>query len=106
MYDIGEMANIRQTTFLKDSGNDFQSSKNSKIHYVLVFDGNSIGKIFIEKLKDGNEPKWDNEELKSGQITTREIMNINETFEWLYWNWMKGSHQSKMKRKGKSTVGH
>ena len=81
MYDIGEMANIRQTTFLKDSGKRAQSSKNSKIHYVLVFDGNSIGRIFTTPLERWEGPNSDYEETQ--QIWSdyhSKIMNINETF--------------------------
>jgi len=60
IYDIGEMTIRRQTSFVSDSANDFQSTKDTKIQSILIFDGNSIGKIFIEKFKKWNEPKWDN----------------------------------------------
>ena len=79
--DIGDMATIRQTTFLKDSGKGKQSSTNLKIHYVLVFDGNSIGRIFTTPLERWEGPGTDYEETQ--QIWSdyhSEIMNINELF--------------------------
>ena len=59
--------------FLKDSGKRAQSSKNSKIHYVLVFDGNSIGRIFTTPLERWEGPNSDHMRRlnKSGQITTQ-----------------------------------
>ena len=81
MNDIGEMATIRQTTFLKDSGKRTQSSNNLKIHYVLVFDGNSIGRIFTTPLERWEGPNSDYEATR--QIWSdylSKIMNINELF--------------------------
>ena len=81
IHKIGDRTIIRQTSFLTKSGNDINSKKDSKIQWIIVFDGNSIGKIFTEALKKWEGPSLEPNEEEGMQIWRKyqsEIMDINK----------------------------
>ena len=81
VHKIGDRTIIRQTSFMTKSGNDINSKKDSKIQWIIVFDGNSIGKIFTEALKKWEEPSLQPNEEEGMQIWRKyqsEIMDINK----------------------------
>lgn len=81
IHAVGVMATIRQTSFLKSSGKHLQSSADLKIHYVMMFDGNSIGRIFTEPFKEWKGPDTNHEETTQiWEHYLEEITNLNESF--------------------------
>ena len=81
VYEIGKRTIIRQTSFMTKSGNDINSKKDSKIQWIIVFDGNSIGKIFTEALKKWEEPSLQPNEKEGMQIWRKyqsKIVDINK----------------------------
>jgi len=81
VYEIGKRTIIRQTSFMTNSGNEINSKKDSKIQWIIVFDGNSIGKIFTEALKKWEEPSLQPNEEEGMQIWRKyqsEIVDINK----------------------------
>ena len=80
IHEIGKRTIIRQTSFLTNSGKDINSKKDLKIQHIIIFDGNSIGKIFTIPLKKLDDSSLEPIEDTAGEIWRNfqtEIIDIN-----------------------------